>query len=118
MGAWLLIRLTSPLKRSGGSFCNQPIKAEKNKSAHQRHEEARGLIWLVEAHQATEKAADEGAHNADQDGYDDAARILAGHDEFRQGTHNQADDQRPKQMEHVCSPCRSGGVLFREMPIS
>ncbi len=85
---------------------DEMVDPEKDHGAQQRHEEAGGLIRTIVTDESPEIGAEEGACDSQQHGDEDATRILAGHDEFRQSANDETDDCNPDEMEHVFSSTR------------
>jgi len=57
-----------------------------------------GVVGTVEAERAAQQVRHERTADAEKDGHDDAARILAGHDRLRERADDEADDESPEQM--------------------
>ncbi len=73
------------------------IDGQQDNGADHRRDEPGGLPLLVEPEHPAEPGAQEGAGDAQQHRDDDAARILAGHDQLGHGSGQQADEKRPQQ---------------------
>ena len=70
----------------------QAIEKEKKHSAENRHDESRGLPFLVPTNQATQIAGDKGAGESEKHGDYPTARNLAGRQQFGNRTNDKANE--------------------------
>ena len=75
---------------------HQPVDEKDHKSADDCRDESRPLVGLVPADRAAQKARQKCAGNAQEDGDDATARILAGHEQLRDCAGDAADHNPAK----------------------
>src|SRR5438105_124881 len=95
----------------------QPIDEEQDQGADQRCDEACALSFLLPADDFAHTSAKQRTFDADQHGDNDAAWILARHDELGQSADDEPDDRLPQQMEHVASPNGLPAYKPRRIPV-
>src|SRR6185312_1489377 len=93
------------VSRGGAGLEQHVVDREQDDRAHDRsdemHEAVRGPPAQVLAHPSGEDRA----HDADDDGDDEADRVLAAADELGDDADDEADDDDPEPMHIRVSPC-------------
>jgi hypothetical protein len=78
--------------------------------AHQEGDDRKSAVGIGVSDLVGDPRSQEGTDRTKQDGHDDADVLLAGHDQSRQHTDDQSDDDGPdNRSDHCCSSC-SGGL--------
>jgi hypothetical protein len=94
-------RRTSDARAAGD---HETVEAEHDDGADHGHDEACRLALVVETEHAAKPAAQHRPDDTEDDGDDDAARIVAGHDHLRHDTHDETEDDPEKNVH--------GALLF------
>src|SRR5687768_7365191 len=101
--------LVPPLSDAPASS-DQAIEQQQQNGAHKRGNPPGLLARPDEPERSSEKPAQQRAGDADQDGDDNPARVLAGHDQLGQRTDDKTE-QNPLQDFHASS---SAGPMLQE----
>src|SRR3954464_11825201 len=93
----------APRSVSGGGCLasEEVVDAEQDERADERGNEARPLAGAIPADGLADPSCEQCACDAEQHGDDNAAWILARHDELGQSTDDEPDDCLPQQMKHA-----------------
>src|SRR5665213_4266936 len=104
------VKIEHPLPASSRlAAFNQMVDAEQDQRSDKRHEEASGLVRLIVTDGAANPGTQKSARDADEHSDKDAARLLAGYDQFGKRTDNKTNNCRPQQMKHRYSSVISRG---------
>src|SRR5262245_40353137 len=93
----------APLSSAAPAADYHSIDPEQDDSADDGHDDAGALTRLVPAERAAQPATDECTGNTKQNGDDETARILSGHDELRERANDETNDESSKNIHDRCS---------------
>src|ERR1700752_3885752 len=79
----------------------QPVDEQHHDGSENRHENAGAVGGPVHAHGAPGVASQDGAEDAEQDRDDEAAGILAGHQELGDHTHHKSEHYPSQNAKHA-----------------
>src|SRR5690349_546496 len=82
----------------------EPIHNQQDDRPEQGHEEARWLVRSVQSQSPSDPTTEERTHDPQNDRDEDSARIFAGHNELRNRTDNEPEDNPAKKTKHSRIP--------------
>jgi len=74
---------------------DQVIDTQEDNGSDQGHDESRRLSFLIQSDGTTHPGSYQRSGNADEDGDDDPTRIFAGHDQLRQSSDDETNQNYP-----------------------
>lgn len=80
---------------SRGASADEVIDAQEEDGSDQGHDESRRLTFLIQSEGATQPGSYQRSGNADEDSDDDPTRIFAGHDQLRQSSDDETNQNYP-----------------------